>query len=583
MDKGGAPKAGWWGTTGVNAPALNLKALPRYAWVYVLNDLGPFRRVFLLLTASSVLVTVLNFAAVYLVGDIVSKIETLSLERILGIYLPLYLGVLLLVEGLDYFLRRYGEAIPAFYADFQRNRFLTALLALDFARSGNVAKERLAALIERYTKNLEGFLDQWFWGISRKLAEAVIVMGILFYQNLVVGGLALVYLAGFLTLAFAISARFAPYAQDYAEESVRESTVRQNFILNLGVVRRFRAGRFLATTVDRFVERKWGSFDRLRGFHARRWFLQLNLFNALFVGTFFYGVFQVKSGALPLGYLVLIRWAFERLWWIVVLFIEYFVALVQQREDARLVMAEFGGLLSAREEAAPLIEVAPDWRELSLVDVTTMFPATVDRAAVRIRVPRFVLRRGAKVGIIGPSGVGKSTVLTMLTNQLPTAGGLRLDGAPLPAGELGAGFITVISNSDPLFKLPLRENVLLGRDVSPTELSRILTGVRANEFYGDGAAVVGSPEFNLSAGQEQRIRLARGLLQASEVYLLDEPFNSVDQATKGEILRFLGDFLRERTVVLVTHNPDDLGWIEELYRFNGEVLEPYPRSVLVRS
>jgi ABC-type transport system involved in cytochrome bd biosynthesis fused ATPase/permease subunit len=212
-----------------------------------------------------------------------------------------------------------------------------------------------------------------------------------------------------------------------------------------------------------------------------------------------------------------------------------------------------------------------------------MFPATVDRAAVRIRVPRFVLRRGAKVGIIGPSGVGKSTVLTMLTNQLPTAGGLRLDGAPLPAGELGAGFITVISNSDPLFKLPLRENVLLGRDVSPTELSRILTGVRANEFYGDGAAVVGSPEFNLSAGQEQRIRLARGLLQASEVYLLDEPFNSVDQATKGEILRFLGDFLRERTVVLVTHNPDDLGWIEELYRFNGEVLEPYPRSVLVRS
>jgi len=408
----------------------------------------------------------------------------------------------------------------------------------------------------------------------------VIVMGILFYQNLIVGGLAVVYLAGFLTLAFMISARFAPYAQDYAEESVRESTVRQNFILNLGVVRRFCAGRFLAVTIDRFVERKWASFDRLRAFHAQRWFLQLNLFNALFVGTFFYGVYQVKNGALPLGYLVLIRWAFERLWWIVVLFIEYFVALVQQREDARLVTAEFGQLLGQQDGQAPSIVVPAGWRELSLVDVPTTFPATVDRAAVRIRIPRFVLQRGGKVGVIGPSGVGKSTVLSMLTNQLSTSGGLRLDGAPLPAGDLSTAFVTVISNSDPLFKLSLRENVLLGRDVSPGELSRILGGVQANEFYGDGSAIVGSPEFNLSAGQEQRIRLARGLLQASDVYLLDEPFNSVDQATKGEILRFLGEYLRERTVVLVTHNPDDLGFIEALYRFNGEVLEPCPRSVL---
>lgn len=568
---------GWWGETGVQAPPVELDALPPYAWMYVLGDLGPFRRLFLVLTLASVVVVGLNFLAVFIVGEIITNLAHLSVEAILGRYLPLYLIFLLVIEGLDYFLRRYGEAIPSFYADFQRNRFLNAVLQLDFGRSGNIAKERIHALIDRYTRHLELFLDQWFWGLSRKLTEAVIVMAILFYQNVFIGGITVVYLIGFLTLAFYISSRFAPYARDFAAEAVHESTVRQNFVLNLGVVRRFRAGSFLARTIERVVSSKWASFDRLRAFHARRWFLQLNLFNALFIGTFFYGVYQVKTGTLPLGYLVLIKWAFDRLWFAVVLFIEYVVSLVQQREDARLVRGEFA-LLGAREASSlTTLSIPSTWREIALVNVAVAFPATSDRAAVQIRVPNFVLRRGTWVGIIGPSGVGKSTVLSMLMNLQPTNGGLRVDGEALPPGALSSDFVTVIANTDPLFKLTLRENVVLGGEPAAGELARVLAGVGATDFYGDGASVVGAADFNLSAGQEQRIRLARGLLQASDVYLLDEPFNSIDRATKSSVMRFLGEYLAGRTVVLVTHNPEDLDLVQELYSFEGDVLVPVSR------
>ena len=123
-----------------------------------------------------------------------------------------------------------------------------------------------------------------------------------------------------------------------------------------------------------------------------------------------------------------------------------------------------------------------------------------------------------------------------------------------------------------MFNISLRNNILLGKDIPVDRLAKILDLVAASDFAKNLDAIVGSPDFNLSAGQQQRIRLARGLIQDGSLLLMDEPFNGIDEDTKVQIITKLRTYLNDKTVVLVTHNEGELKLINSVYRFNAGVL-----------
>lgn len=180
------------------------------------------------------------------------------------------------------------------------------------------------------------------------------------------------------------------------------------------------------------------------------------------------------------------------------------------------------------------------------------------------------IQRGDKLGIIGESGVGKTTVLNLLMNLVDYTGRIDICGKELRDIEFTAKQCTIINSSDPLFKLSLRDNLLLGNQISEKKLHTILAGVKATSFTQNLDTVVGSTEFNLSTGQEQRIRLARGLLQESEILLMDEPFNGIDDETKIEIIEFIKRITKDKTVILVTHNKAELCLVDHVYQFNSD-------------
>lgn len=168
---------------------------------------------------------------------------------------------------------------------------------------------------------------------------------------------------------------------------------------------------------------------------------------------------------------------------------------------------------------------------------------------------------GEFVSLLGPSGVGKSTVLNLVAGlETPDEGRVCVDGVEV--GRAGAAPpIAYMQQKDLL--LPWRtvwDNVLLGPELrSGAERERLSARARAllAEFGLEGFASAWPAE--LSGGMRQRAALIRTLLCEQPVLLLNEPFGALDAITRGRLQRHLARLWRElnKTVLLVTHDVDE--------------------------
>jgi ATP-binding cassette subfamily C protein CydC len=188
-----------------------------------------------------------------------------------------------------------------------------------------------------------------------------------------------------------------------------------------------------------------------------------------------------------------------------------------------------------------------------------------------------VLPPGHRLAVVGPSGAGKSTLLAVLTGAVrPAAGAVTLGGADLATYDPD-GLHRVVGGllADAyVFHATVRENLLLGDgDAGPEELAAacraagLLDWVRQQPDGFD--TVVGADGGQLSGGQRQRLALARALLAAPGVLLLDEPTEGLDPAAADEVLAGALAAAGDRTVVLVTHRLSGLAGFDEVAVLDG--------------
>lgn len=171
---------------------------------------------------------------------------------------------------------------------------------------------------------------------------------------------------------------------------------------------------------------------------------------------------------------------------------------------------------------------------------------------------------GEFVAIVGPSGSGKTTLLSILGGMLaPTSGEVVLDGESLYGMTIAQraarrlqriGFVFQTFNLVPY--LTAIENVQIPMMLSGRSKSeQVEHAARLLHRVGLRERVDHRPS-ELSVGQQQRVALARTLVNDPAVILADEPTGNLDPQTREDVLNFLGELCREgRTVVMVTHDP----------------------------
>lgn len=170
----------------------------------------------------------------------------------------------------------------------------------------------------------------------------------------------------------------------------------------------------------------------------------------------------------------------------------------------------------------------------------------------------FSLKKGESLGIIGPTGCGKTTIINLLMRFYdPDEGSIRIDGKSISSfdkDELRSKFGAVFQN-DMIFKDSLYNNIDFGRNISKDEIAKAIKDALADEYINAldkgleyQADIKGA---NLSGGQKQRLLVARALAGRPQILVLDDSSSALDYKTDSAMRKAIKENHKESTLILI--------------------------------
>ena len=281
----------------------------------------------------------------------------------------------------------------------------------------------------------------------------------------------------------------------------------------------------------------------------------------------FVGLRRVQSNAITLGELLLVM--------------SYLAQLYEPLKTLSKKSAALQSHLAGAERSFALLDRVPEVAEtrnprplaraagaVSFHGVS--FAYAPDRPA--LREVSFRIEPQSVVGVVGATGAGKTTLVSLLMRFYdPTGGRILLDGMDIrefALSDLRRQF-ALVQQEPVLFSTSIAENIAYARpDAGEEEIRAAAQAANAHRFIRDlpegYQTLVGERGMNLSGGERQRISLARAFLKDAPILVLDEATSAVDTGTEAAILEALESLMRGRTTMIITHRMSALKYCDEV-------------------
>jgi ATP-binding cassette subfamily B protein len=243
-------------------------------------------------------------------------------------------------------------------------------------------------------------------------------------------------------------------------------------------------------------------------------------------------------------------------------------------------LSHFLKSLANAKELIDIFEQIPDIEDQENAPALTVTEGKIEFSGVHFSYPNgenvftdvsFTIAPGEKVGLVGPSGGGKSTITKLLLRFLDTnAGNIYIDGQNIrqvTQDSLRAA-ISYVPQDPTLFHRTLKENIAYARpEASFEEIQEAAQKAHASEFITTlqkgYETEVGERGIKLSGGQRQRVAIARAILKDSRILVLDEATSALDSVSENAIRLALGEMMTNKTVLIIAHR---LSTVEKLDR-----------------
>lgn len=389
------------------------------------------------------------------------------------------------------------------------------------------------------------------------------------------------YASAFTYSAAAImkSARTASAARVEAGAAITDG------LLNYETVKYFTAEPMVQERVRKALARsetEWLTFSRL---FACSGLLAASIYAGFLAATICYATHEVLHGHMTVGGFVLVN--------------TYMLQLVRPVELLGYAVQSCSQGLAMLEKLTHLFQEAPEpTQRIRTGPIARPGTLEFDRVGLAYRKDRPVLRDVSfriaptrTLGIVGPSGSGKSSIVRLLMRLLePDHGRILLNDIPITDLDLPhlRGLIAVVPQDTVLFDDTLAYNIALGRaHASLADVRQAARTAHLHEFImslPDGYDTrVGERGVKLSGGERQRVSIARAVLKSPSVYVFDEATSSLDSQTERIILASLQEIASHRSALVIAHRLSTVQHADEIVLLeHGQIVERDTHTGLLR-
>lgn len=436
------------------------------------------------------------------------------------------------------------------------------------------------ALAHRISETSMG-VTQTLWSLIMEFWPVAIVLGVsivlLFQAHVQLGAFVLAWAVLFIGLSYLLARRCQPYA--LSASSARSDTTGKvvDSVTNLTSARLFARLGFERENLEKALTTEMQAIRRSNGYNERvRWF-QFSAAAVLKIGVLYYSLTLWSKGAIGVGDFVMA--------------VSLSLLIINEARNLSRRFLEFFEYIGNVANGVQTIV-----RPHELVDTPDARSVAIDRGQIEFRNVGFgytgdrqvfndlsvTIPAGQRVGLVGFSGSGKSTFVSLILRLYDVQKGqILIDGTDIRAMTQDALHeqLSLIPQDPSLFHRTLMENIRYGRlDATKEEVVDAARKAHAHDFImqirEQYESMVGERGIKLSGGQRQRIAIARVILKNAPVLILDEATSSLDSVTEKAIQDTLDTVMKDKTVLVVAHRLSTIAHLDRILVFdNGRIIE----------
>lgn len=453
-----------------------------------------------------------------------------------------------------------------FFGEYQKDldvSYCKRIIQMPLAHLNELHSGYLKKQTDIVSSESTSFLKSIFNNVNGVLISGSIFLVSVYFQDKKIFFLCCIVIIGIILYNLFMGKRVVKSQKRYNEHYSKFSSTHTDLLQNVKTIKRLDASEYAIDKINESYHPVKGALHRLNVVFAQRYYVIDLALDFMFLFILLNLLYQMKNGQNIIGYLTF--------------YVTMFNGLKSEMKDLATVFQSYSKLKAAHTQVEAMLGNYPEEQfidSFKTIQIQNVEFKYTQASHQKICIPEFTLNAKEKISIIGKSGQGKTTFLNILSKFLEVPTGQYLIDGKVQEGKIDVAYI---SQDVDLLNTTIYDNICLGKEISEQKLQKILKDAGLLEWIHalpEGLdTVVGERGLKLSAGQKQRINIIRGILLNKKIYILDEPTSNLDMETEQQIIHLIEQYLKQKTVLIVTHRLDVQKICDKHYIFENGVMK----------